>query len=86
MEEVKGYHLTKIAKGEIGESSKLLEEIEELIDAEKQNCKIMILVELSDLYGAMELYLEHNFTGISMKDLSKMSKITRRAFETGARE
>lgn len=85
MEEVIGYHLKEIERGKIGESSKIREEVEELIDAEGQKCKIMMLIELSDLYGAIELYLEENFPDITMRDLAKMSKITRRAFESGAR-
>jgi hypothetical protein len=81
-----GYHITKIKKGEIGKSSKILEEVEELIDAEKQGCKIMQLVELSDLIGAVELYLAKNFPGMMLEDLTSMSNITQRAFRTGARK
>lgn len=80
-----GYHLTKIEKGILGQSSKLLEEVNELIDAESQNCKIMALVELADLYGAIKSYLQQNFPGISMEDLQKMSAITERAFINGRR-
>ena len=81
-----GYHLADIPKGTIGQSSKILEEVLELQDAEAQGCKIMGLVELSDIVGAVELYLEKNFPDISMKDLKRMSKITRRAFEDGTRK
>lgn len=80
-----GYHLTEIEKGQLGFSSKLLEEVLELQDAENQACSIMQLVELSDLYGAIEYYLALNFPDISMEDLAKMSKITKRAFENGHR-
>jgi phosphoribosyl-ATP pyrophosphohydrolase len=80
-----GYHLTEIPKGELGTSSKILEEVLELIDAEKQECKIMTLIELSDLVGAISIYLERHASGISMNDLEKMSSITRRAFENGRR-
>lgn len=80
-----GYHLKKIKKGKLGESSKIREELEELIDAEEQECKIMAMVELSDLYGAMEVYAKKQF-GLSMKDVIKMSKITKRAFKSGARK
>ena len=80
-----GYHLTEFTKGKLGESSKILEEVNELIDAEKQDCKIMALVELSDLYGAIESYLGNNYPDISMIDLKKMSDITKRAFINGRR-
>ena len=80
-----GYHVTEIPKGTIGSSSKLLEEVLELIDAEKQDCKIMGLIELSDLVGAIHLYLEKNAPGIDLADLQTFSTITRRAFENGHR-
>ena len=80
-----GYHLTFIPKGEIGESSKLLEEVLELQDAEQQEAKIMALVELSDLIGAIALYLEKHHPSTDIDDLIVMSRITRRAFENGRR-
>lgn len=81
-----GYHLKPIAKGQIGESSKIKEEVEELIDAEEQGAKIMALVELSDLYGAIELYLEKHHPDTTMNDLKVMSEITQRAFKSGERK
>jgi NTP pyrophosphatase (non-canonical NTP hydrolase) len=78
------YHLSQIKKGILGESSKIQEELDELIDAEKQEAKIMIAVELSDLYGAIELYAEK--FNLSMEDLKKMSDITKRAFKSGHRK
>jgi len=80
-----GYHKKHIEKGVLGEFSKVLEEVEEIKDAIDQECKIMELVELSDLYGAIELYIE-NKHHISMADLKKMSDITKRAFKSGARK
>lgn len=80
-----GYHLQEIPKGEIGESSKILEEVLELQDAENQEAKIMALVELSDLMGAVALYLEKHHPATTMDDLLIMSRITRRAFENGRR-
>lgn len=80
----KGYHLKKIKKGELGKISKVQEEINEFKDAIEQGCKIMAMVELSDIYGALEsLAKEFN---LSMKDLKKMSNITKRAFESGHRK
>ena len=49
-----GYHRTKIKKGTLGKISKVQEEIEEYKDAIKQKCEIMAIVELADIYGALE--------------------------------
>lgn len=80
-----GYHNREIAKGEYGELSKIVEELEELQDANEQGCKIMELVELSDLYGAIEKYLENYHLGYDMGQLKKMSDLTKRAFTNGER-
>lgn len=80
-----GYHLTEIPRGKFGTSSKLLEEVLELYDAESQQSKIMALVELSDLYAAMMGYLEQNYPTITMDDLANMAHITKRAFDNGHR-
>jgi len=87
MKEIKnpGYHLTEIPKGVIGESSKILEEILELQDAEQQGARIMALVELSDMIGAVEHYLRHYHPDTTLEDLIKMSNITQRAFRNGRR-
>lgn len=79
-----GYHIRKIQKGVFGESSKIQEELSELIDAELQGCRIMALMEASDLYGALEAWAIEN--GTSMVEIRIMSHITRRAFESGERE
>lgn len=79
-----GYHKDKITKGEFGKISKIQEELEELIDANKQGIVIMEHAELSDLYGAIEAYSES--LGLSMDDLAKMSQATRRAFQSGQRQ
>lgn len=81
-----GYHLKEIAKGELGKISKIQEELEELIDAEQQQNKIMVLCELSDLFGAMEAYLVGEFPGMTMQDLQVMSEATKRAFQNGRRK
>lgn len=80
-----GYHLTEIPKGTIGESSKILEEILELQDAETQGAKVMALVELSDMIGAVEHYLAKHFPDMTLDDLRCMSDITKRAFRNGRR-
>lgn len=79
------YHLKEIKKGRYGESSKILEEVMELIDSEEQQCKIMALNELSDLIGAIDGYLKQNYPYLTLYDLIKMSDITHRAFLSGTR-
>lgn len=81
-----GYHLQDIPKGQLGEISKIEEELLELKDAHEQRSKIMELVELSDMLGAVALYLEKHHAGTSINDLQIFSAITRRAFENGHRE
>lgn len=80
-----GYHLREIPKGVVGESSKILEEVLELQDAEAQGAVVMALVELSDAVGAIEHYLRKHHPSITLDDLIIMSRITRRAFENGRR-
>lgn len=80
-----GYHLKKIEKGVVGELSKIKEELEECFDAEAQGCKVMVIVELSDLVGAINHYLSKNYPSISLQDLNKMAEITKRAFDNGRR-
>ena len=79
-----GYHIKQIKKGVLGEVSKIREELEELEDALEQDCKIMAVVEMSDLYGALKALAEKY--GYSIYDLAKMSEITARAFKDGSRK
>ena len=81
-----GYHKAKIKKGILGEISKIQEELDEVKDAVVQACTIMELVELSDLFGAIESYLEKHHPNTDMLDLQKMSDITKRAFTSGERK
>ena len=80
-----GYHKMKIQKGVFGDSSKILEEVMELIDSENQGAKIMALNELSDLVGAIRGYLNKHHPAISFEDLIKMADITKSAFDDGER-
>lgn len=80
-----GYHIAEIKKRLYGSAGKIQEELDELNDAHEQGSKIMVLVELSDLYGAIEGYLEEYFPGMQMHDLKKFSDITKRAFREGVR-
>lgn len=79
-----GYHISDFPKGVLGKSSKIEEELNELKDAENQNSKIMISIELSDLYGALEEYCIKQ--GLTMEDLKIFSNITKRAFKNGCRK
>lgn len=80
-----GYHLTPIVKGELGELSKVQEELDELKDAMAQGARIMAAVELADLYGALEAFLARHLPGVTMDDVATFSAITKRAFENGRR-
>lgn len=80
-----GYHLADIPKGKLGEISKIREELDELIDAEAQGVRIMALVELSDLVGALRAYLSRYYPGFTVSDLERMSHVTERAFRNGHR-
>lgn len=80
-----GYHIAEIKKGKFGDLSKLQEELDELKDCEDQQNKIMALVELSDLYGAIKGYLAKHIPSMTMEDLRIMSEATERAFKDGTR-
>jgi hypothetical protein len=81
-----GYHLSDIPKGVAGEISKIKEELSELEDAMNQKNRIMALVELSDLFGAISLYVEKHFPGFDMQDLYLMAETTKSAFIDGSRK
>lgn len=85
LKEKKSYHISEIQKGDYGTSKKILEEVNELIDSENQKCKIMSLVELSDIIGAVEGYLETNYSNLTLDDLICMKQITKRVFKNGYR-
>lgn len=71
-----GYHINKIVKGVVGESSKIYEELLEIEDSENQNVRIMVLVELADMYGSIQRYLEKHFPDVTMEDLKQRSQDT----------
>lgn len=81
-----GYHKTKIPRGEYGELSKIKEEFLELMDANAQGAKLMILCELSDLIGAIDGYIKKYHTNITLEDLIQMMKSTQDAFNDGTRK
>ena len=80
-----GYHVNHITQGQLGELSKVQEELEEALDAETQQSAVMVLVELSDMLGAVEAYLAKHHPSMSIKDLLTFSAITKRAFQSGRR-
>lgn len=81
-----GYHKKQITPGNFGDLSKIYEELEELQDAEDQKASILMLVEMSDLIGAIEGYLEKHFPGMLLSDLIQMSNLTKSAFKDGSRK
>lgn len=80
-----GYHLAEIEKGVLGEPSKIMEEVNEFMDAINQGVDIMALVELADLQGAIEAYLDKHHPSISLQSLREMAAVTARAFANGRR-
>ena len=74
----KGYHSLKIVKHNYGSPFKLIEESLEYLDALSNGNKIMALVELADLFGALEE--QANKLGVNTQDLKIMSDVTKRSF------
>lgn len=82
-----GYHVSPIKRGVYGEISKIEEEVAEVVDAAGQGNRLMTLVELSDVIGAIDGYLSKHFGGeIILDDLIKLARATQRAFNTGGRK
>lgn len=81
-----GYHQANIPRGEFGEVSKIEEEVFELKDALAQNNRIMALLELADLVGAVEGFLEKHYPGFTIGDIGTMVAATKRAFQIGVRK
>ena len=79
-----GYHVNKIQKGKLGEFSKIKEEFEEAVDALEQHNPVMMLVELSDMIGAIEAFAKTQYN-IKLSELINMKEATQRAFKTGSR-
>jgi hypothetical protein len=80
-----GYHVAVIDRGVIGELSKVHEEVLEALDAEAQGADLMVLQELSDIVGAIRLYLANHHPTLALHDLEIMADITARAFTNGRR-
>lgn len=80
-----GYHKTKIPRGEYGELSKIKEELLELMDANAQGAKLMVLCELSDIIGAIDGYVKQYHPSVTLDDLIQMMRLTQDAFKDGTR-
>lgn len=65
------WHKREITRGVYGEFSKVLEEVEEAEDALEQNNKLMYLIELSDIVGAIEGIVENY--GLTLEELITFS-------------
>lgn len=87
MVEDTGYHSKNgITRGTYGEFSKVDEEFEELRYARAQQNKPMEIMEIADLLGALNGYLEKKYKGtINIYDAIKMMEATKKAFENGKR-
>lgn len=82
-----GYHIKDIAPGKFGELSKIREEVDEAFDAEEQGNRLMVLVELADIIGAIGGYLSDKYgEAVTLQDLITMSEATQRAFAAGHRK
>jgi hypothetical protein len=80
-----GYHERDIPQGILGDRSKVIEEMTELLDSVEQDNPVMALIEMADLIGALEMHLEKYHPSITLKDLITMKDRTRKAFESGSR-
>jgi phosphoribosyl-ATP pyrophosphohydrolase len=78
-----GYHVREIQKGTYGKTSKIAEELDELLDAEQQGDKIMMLCELADIIGACGGVAKT--LGVTLDDVVAFSRKTTTAFEDGSR-
>lgn len=79
-----GYRLKHINKGVFGELSKVREELEEAEDASSQGNRLMLLMELSDIIGAVSAVADNNNS--SLDELLTMHRTTKRAFMNGHRK
>ena len=83
---LQGYHATVIQKGEYGELSKIKEEVEEALDADKQGNPVMVLLELSDMIAAIDGFLKKHHPTVTLDHLVTMAHTTQRVFESGVRK
>lgn len=68
-----GFHQKEIKKGIYGELSKIQEELDEAYDAEAQGQDLMLLIELSDMIGAIEgVAKKYGFTIDQLQQFAKL--------------
>lgn len=67
------FHKREIKKGIYGELSKIEEELQEAYDAQEQGQDLMLLIELSDMIGAIEgVAKKHGMTLDQLKTFAKL--------------
>ena len=69
------FHKREIHKGKYGEISKILEEVEEAIDSEEQGLRLMTLIELSDILGAVDGVLKKQFPNFTAEELLAFARL-----------
>lgn len=69
------FHKAEIPRGKYGELSKIREELLEAEDAEAQGIRVMLLLELGDIVGAVEGYLEKHFKGFTLEELIRFQRL-----------
>jgi hypothetical protein len=67
------WHKRPIPKGELGQLSKITEELHEARDAEEQGQDLMLMFELSDIIGACGLVAKRY--GFTLDQLVRFSKL-----------
>ena len=77
------YHNVPVTNGTYGEVSKILEEVEEAMDADQRGLKVLVLVELSDMIGATLGYLEKHAPGMTLEDLVAFAETIRKLKSEG---
>lgn len=69
-----GWHKSSIRKGVYGEFSKIQEELDEAKDAMDQGQDLMLLIELSDMIGAIDGFAKQRF-GFTVEQLLDFAKL-----------
>lgn len=69
------FHERAIPKGKYGELSKVVEEIEEALDSEERGHRVMLLLELADIIGAIDGMLLKQFPEFTTEDLLKFVRL-----------
>ena len=70
------FHNRPIFEGEYGKLSKIEEELDEAKEAAEQGIDLMVLIELSDIIGAVAGVVEQQY-GMTLDDLVQFSEKVR---------